>query len=73
MKRLTYERDEGERKGVITFIAALAEGRGALSIDREGEATLRLILSQPEAAKLMAHWPQLMDRSFAVALKPVKE
>jgi hypothetical protein len=58
--------------GVVAFVAALADGRACLSFDREGEARLTLILAQPEAAKLAAKLPVLMDTSFAVALKPLR-
>jgi len=56
----------------IAFVAALAEGRGCLSFDREGEARLVLILSQPEAAKLAVRLPELMDTSFGVAMQPLE-
>lgn len=58
---------------LVTFTAALADGRSCLSLDREGEGRLTLILSQPEAAKVANAWPELVDRSFMVALQPFEE
>lgn len=55
----------------MSFVAALADGRTCLGFDREGEARLTLILSQPEAAKLAQRLDELMDKSFLVVLSPV--
>ena len=55
----------------IVFEAALAEGRGCLSFDREGEARLILIISQQEAATLAANLPRLMDTAFTVRIEGV--
>lgn len=57
----------------MTFVAALADGRTCLGFDRDGEARLTLILSQPEAAKVAGRLPELMDTAFAVALQPVAD
>ena len=57
----------------LTFVAALASGRTCVSVDHEGEARLTLVLSQPEAARLVARLDELMDRSFIVAIQPVND
>lgn len=63
----------GGSKLRIAFVAALAQGKGCLSIDNEGEATLKLCIPASDATLIMDVYPQLQDRSFYVVLDLTKD
>ncbi len=53
----------------IVFEAALApSGRKALTIDADMEAILTLAIPASDALQLVTRFPELMDRSFRVAI-----
>jgi hypothetical protein len=60
-------------KDRLAFIAALAQGKGCLSIDHEGEATLKLAIPASDAQAVMALYPKMQDRSFYVVVDLSKE
>ena len=55
----------------ISFVACLPSGRQCLTFDGEGAARFTIELSQPEAARLAARLPELIDTSFAVVCQPL--
>lgn len=56
---------------LITFVAALADGRTCLGCDRDGEWRLNLVLPSEEGKALAQRLDELRDRSFAVVCKPL--
>lgn len=61
------------KANALAFIAALAQGRGVLTVDHEGEATLKLAIPASEAKRVMEAYPTLQDRSFYVVIDLGKE
>jgi hypothetical protein len=57
----------------LAFPAALAQGKGCLSVDHEGEATLKLAIPASSAQDVMALYSKMQDRSFYVVIDLTKE
>jgi hypothetical protein len=63
----------GSKADALAFIAALAQGRGVLSADNEGELILKLVIPETEAQRVWEAYPKLRDRSFYVVIDLGKE
>ena len=59
----------------IAFLAALPDqpGTAALSVYRDGNASLRLSLDASQVPELTAAWPRLVDKLLSVAIVPEGE
>jgi len=61
------------KPNALAFVAALAQGRGVLSADHEGEVILKLAIPESEAQRVMDAYPKLRDRAFYVVIDLGKE
>jgi hypothetical protein len=59
-----------KKADAIALEACLPSGRNCLTVDSEGCGKFTVELSQPEAAKLTAQLPKLIDRTFYMVLQP---
>jgi len=61
-------RRRGRTDPIIFEAALVPAGRKALTLDAEGEATLTMVIPATDALLLIGRFPDLMDRTFQVAI-----
>ena len=61
------------KRDALAFIGAIAQGRGALTVDSEGEFTLKIAGPASEAARVMEAFPKLIDQELMIVITRRKD